>query len=105
MKLKIAALVVALGLSGTQALAQAENQHAAGQHSAIRVQDSNGEIRPARCEDFVHNPDGSWSPNKPVMVGAGVRMGTGVSFSEGAVMSGINVAAILNAQCTRHKNQ
>ncbi|WP_281701032.1 hypothetical protein [Acetobacter malorum] len=109
MKFKVAALIVALGLSGTQAMAQTESENAGGQpatqQSPIKVRDSNGEIRPARCSDFVHNPDGSWSPNKPVMIGQGISMGTGVSFTEGVTMAGINVASALNAQCLNHQDK
>lgn len=105
MKIKAATLVIALALSGTQALAQTEIQSPAGRQSTIRVENSNGEGRLARCEDFVHNPDGSWSPNKKVDVGTGVTISPGTSFNETAVMSGIRVAAVLNAHCLKQKNQ
>jgi hypothetical protein len=50
------------------------------------------------CTDFKHNQNGSWSPLHPIQVG-GVRILAGVSFREGTVFSGIDLAAILKKEC------
>lgn len=50
------------------------------------------------CADFHQNPNGSWSPNRPVSIN-GVAMGTGVSFTEGVSFGGANIAAALDKQC------
>ncbi len=54
----------------------------------------------AQCEDFTHEPNGMWRPNGPIMVGNGMQMGPGVSFSEGASFGGIDIAHVLNEHCT-----
>jgi hypothetical protein len=53
---------------------------------------------PLTCSDFARNPDGSWSPVKPVNVN-GVIMGPGVRFTPGVQFGGIDLAAVLNQQC------
>jgi hypothetical protein len=53
---------------------------------------------PLTCADFVRNPDGSWSPMRPVTLN-GVTMGPGVKFTPGVSFGGINLAAVLNQQC------
>jgi hypothetical protein len=53
------------------------------------------------CGDFRDNHDGSWTPLHPVTVGP-VQMGPGVSFREGDALAGIDVAALLNKECTSH---
>lgn len=50
------------------------------------------------CLDFQRNPNGSWSPLKPVSIG-GVQMTPGVQFTPGVSFSGIDLAAELNRQC------
>ena len=53
---------------------------------------------PAGCKDFHQNPNGSWTPNVPIQI-RGMTMGTGMAFTEGAVMGGINVAKWLDTHC------
>jgi hypothetical protein len=53
---------------------------------------------PLTCQDFVRNPDGSWSPIHPVMMN-GVTMGSGVAFREGVSFGGVDLAAALDRQC------
>lgn len=55
--------------------------------------------RPLTCADFVRNPDGSWSPVVPVFLN-GVTMGPGVSFRPGVSFGGIDLASVLNRQCS-----
>lgn len=50
------------------------------------------------CADFVRNPNGSWSPVRPVTIGS-VTMGPGVSFNPGMLIGGVDIAAWLNANC------
>jgi hypothetical protein len=50
------------------------------------------------CDAFQHNPDGSWTPLKPVSLG-GVHVGPGVSLREGVKFGGVDFAAELNKQC------
>lgn len=50
---------------------------------------------------FKRNPNGSWTPLKRVTIG-GATIGPGASFSEGAVFSGVNLAALLNAAAERN---
>ena len=50
------------------------------------------------CSDFKKNPDGSWSPVRPVTLN-GVTMGPGVSFNPGVSFGGVDLASILNKQC------
>lgn len=54
------------------------------------------------CSDFKQNPDGSWSPLHPMLVGS-TPMGPGTSLQEGkAVAPGVvDLAAILNRECKR----
>lgn len=54
------------------------------------------------CSDFVHNPNGSWSPKHPVVIqggGGSISMSPGVSFNPGTQFMGLDLAAALNAQC------
>ena len=50
------------------------------------------------CSDFARNPDGSWSPVRPVFIN-GVTMGPGVRFMPGVSFGGVDLASILNRQC------
>lgn len=54
------------------------------------------------CAQFNHNPNGSWSPTVPVTISGpngSVQIGPGASFNPGAVMAGLDLAALLNEQC------
>jgi hypothetical protein len=50
------------------------------------------------CADFTRNPDGSWSPVKPVQLG-GITMGPGVRFTPGVLFGGVDLASALNQHC------
>jgi len=50
------------------------------------------------CADFVRNPNGSWSPVRPITLN-GVTMGPGVQFMPGVSFGGVDLASILNQQC------
>lgn len=54
--------------------------------------------QPLSCADFVRNPNGSWSPVRPVTLN-GVTMGPGVQFVPGVSFGGVDLASILNQQC------
>lgn len=54
--------------------------------------------RPLTCADFVRNPNGSWSPVRPVTLN-GVTMSPGVAFMPGVSFGGVDLANILNQQC------
>jgi hypothetical protein len=54
---------------------------------------------PLRCSDFVRNSNGSWSPVRPVTIN-GVTMGPGVAFAPGVAFGGVDLAAVLNQQCS-----
>ena len=53
---------------------------------------------PLTCSDFSQNPNGSWSPVRPVTVN-GVTMGTGVQFMPGVLFGGVDLGSALNQQC------
>jgi hypothetical protein len=50
------------------------------------------------CADFVRNPNGSWSPVRPITLN-GITMGPGVAFMPGVAFGGIDLASVLNQQC------
>lgn len=54
---------------------------------------------PAGCADFVPVGNGSWNPIGPVRICNTITMNWGVTFSEGAVFAGINIAQWLNQHC------
>ena len=56
-----------------------------------------------RCANFRHNPDGSWSPRRPVTI-AGVTIGRRVSFGEAVSVSGVDLAATLDRRCRRGRS-
>ena len=51
------------------------------------------------CGDFLHNPNGSWSPARSVNLN-GVTIAPGMSFNPGDQFGAIDLAKILDAQCT-----
>jgi hypothetical protein len=51
-----------------------------------------------KCSDFVRNPNGSWSPVRPITLN-GITMGPGVAFTPGVSFGGVDLATILNQQC------
>jgi hypothetical protein len=53
---------------------------------------------PLTCSDFSRNPDGSWSPVRPIFIN-GVTMGPGVRFTPGVQFGGVDLASILIKQC------
>jgi hypothetical protein len=53
------------------------------------------------CADFQRNPDGSWTPVRPVVICPGVPTRAGVMFEKGVIFCGVNVVATLNQQCPR----
>jgi hypothetical protein len=54
-------------------------------------------VTPA-CNDFRHNPDGSWSPLHAVTVGD-VTLSPKAAFLPGSQEGGVDLAALLNQQC------
>jgi len=50
------------------------------------------------CADFKRNPDGSWSPVRPVTLN-GVTMGPGVAFTPGVSFGGVDLGSLLNQKC------
>lgn len=53
-----------------------------------------------RCADYRRQQDGAWTPRRPIIVG-GVSLTPGVSFTSGVSFSGIDLAARLDARCSR----
>ena len=54
------------------------------------------------CTAFVRNPDGSWSPTRPVRIespNGSVQIGPGAAFRPGALMFGMDVGALLERDC------
>jgi hypothetical protein len=54
------------------------------------------------CKDFQRNPDGSWSPTRPVTIqdqNGGQILGPGMSFHPGVLFMGVDLAATLDQQC------
>ena len=50
------------------------------------------------CTDFRRQPDGSWSPRRPVTIG-GMTLTPAMSFSRGVSFGGVDVGAALDAHC------
>lgn len=50
---------------------------------------------------FRRNPNGSWSPIRPIQLGS-ITMGPGLSFNRGAFFSGVELAAVLDAAAARY---
>lgn len=53
------------------------------------------------CGDFKHNQDGSWSTVHAVEWGT-VGVPANVSFKPGITLNGVDIAAVLNKECTGH---
>jgi hypothetical protein len=51
-----------------------------------------------RCADFRRNADGSWSPVRPVQIGA-ATLGVGVSIRREVTYAGVSPAQDLDARC------
>ncbi len=56
------------------------------------------------CDAFKKNPDGSWSSIKPVTIsgptGGSIKIGSGITFRKGVQFMGVDLAALLDANCT-----
>ena len=50
------------------------------------------------CADFRRQPDGTWTPRRPVVVG-GMTVTPVMSFSRGVSFGGVDPAAVLEARC------
>jgi len=51
------------------------------------------------CSDFRHNQDGTWSTAHAVAWGT-VAIPANVSFKPGITLNAVDIAAILNKECT-----
>ena len=56
------------------------------------------------CSDFRRQPDGSWTPRRPVVVG-GMTVTPAMSFSRGVSFGGVDAAATLDAHCLRRRGE
>ena len=57
---------------------------------------------PSFCSAFIHNPNGSWSPIRPITIATSmgrIGLGPGISFRRGFLFSGIDLAEQLEASC------
>lgn len=73
----------------------------AGQSQPIVSMTATSSHRPQiKCVDYRRQPDGAWTPRRPVGFG-GVSLTPGTSFTPGVAFSGIDLAAILDARCSR----
>jgi hypothetical protein len=56
-----------------------------------------------KCDDFQHNPDGSWTPKSTMTIqrpnGGEIRIGPGLSFHTGVPFMGVDRAAMLDKHC------
>jgi hypothetical protein len=51
------------------------------------------------CADFHRNPDGSWSPVRPLAICHGFTADSSMVIYENVVWCGFDLAAALNRQC------
>jgi hypothetical protein len=56
------------------------------------------------CDAYVRNPDGSWTAikiNDIQTTDRSIRINTGITFSKGRLIWGIDVASLLEEQCAK----
>jgi len=54
------------------------------------------------CHDFQRNPDGSWSPVRPVVL-SGVALSPSTHYKKGDVLAGVPLPEVLEKQCANPK--
>ena len=56
------------------------------------------------CDAFRRNANGTWTSVRAVTIsregGGQIQIGAGVTFSRGVLWMGVNLAALLDANCT-----
>ncbi len=80
------------------ALIVPSNAQAPSSHSTSHMAQVEPQTPVLTCDDFQHNPDGSWSPRHQIQIGS-IMMGSGVSFRPGVSFNGIDLAATLDKHC------
>jgi hypothetical protein len=58
------------------------------------------------CDGFVRNSNGCWSPTRQVRINASSgngSIGPGMTFCTGTMFMGLNLAEMLNQQCSQHE--
>ena len=70
--------------------------------SATRPSTAGDAMMPAdvSCADFIHNPNGSWTPSKTVKMGS-VKLKAGKPLAPGTMVGGIDIAAHLTDACSK----
>jgi hypothetical protein len=52
------------------------------------------------CRDFHQNPDGTWSPNRPITVGD-ITLSPSVNYKKGQVFAGLPLVEALESSCIK----
>jgi hypothetical protein len=93
-------IVTCLLASITFAYGQLPGPNGGPQSPAVQAQP-----QAAGCSDYQRNPNGTWSPKRPITISNGqqtAQIGPGAIIAPGGDYAGINLWEQLNAQCAQH---
>ena len=65
----------------------------------------NADAQSATCDAFRHNPDGSWTNIKPILLGRDTDLAPGVAFVPGVIFLGLDLGTDLNHSCGDRDHQ